>query len=155
MSGFEPLNLEWSGRTVTIRPNRMMGAMQVYERHISPQDFLLIARGGIGAAPAVCCAAYGALLRYAGERVIDDDIYVACRDEGWAGDQSLAITDKLLELQLLRLPPAQREEIMAAGERQAEEGGPEPEKEPEPENPTPAAPASSSKPTRRRSATNG
>jgi hypothetical protein len=142
MSGFEPLELPWKDALYTVKGNRMMGALQVYERHVSPEDFLRIARGGMGAAPAVCSAAYGALLRYASARIADDDIYLACRDAGWADEQSLTIVDKLLELQLLRLPPAQRAEVMAVGEK----ADGEPHREPEPANPTPAAPASSSKP---------
>ncbi len=142
MSGFEALELPWQGRTPTIAANRMMGALQLYERAVGTQDFLALCREGMGAAPAVFSAAYAGLLRYAGERVSDEEVYRACLAESWVGVQSVAIADKLLHLQMLRLPPERRAQIEAASAEAEEKLEGEAGEEAEPENPTPAAQAS-------------
>ena len=165
MSGFEPLELKWGGVTYTIAPHKMMGALQRFERAITPQDFMLLTEGGMGAAPSVCASAYGALLRYAGARVSDQDVYLACRDEEaelpWAGETAAAVMDTIVHLQMLRLPPKERERIEAAIDEAAGDADKEADTaermaaEPEPANPTNAAPASSKQPTKRQSAADG
>ncbi len=134
MSGFDPIVLEWGGRSWTIEPHKMMGALQIYERAVTPQDFQLLAAGGMAAAPAVVSAAYGALLRYAGARVGDDEVFLKCRQETFTGEKSMAIMDRLVDLQWLRIDPAERERIRAELERQQPGSG----EETKPENPPPA-----------------
>lgn len=162
MSGFEPLELKWGGRTYAIQPHRMMGALQKFERAMTPQDFTLLAQGAMGAAPAVCSGAYGSLLRYAGARdVSDTDIFEACREEHFTGEKSMAVIDTLLELQVLHLPSRDRERIKAQIEDAASDPEREAEaaeraaKEPDSENPTQTPPASSKQPSRQRSAADG
>lgn len=104
---FQDVELEWSDRIYTIKSHRVMGAIYKIENIITLQEFQEYASRG--AAPiAKLCGAYGAVLRYAGAKVDDDEIYdMAFRGE----DTQEAITAAILNLITLMLPPHAREKL--------------------------------------------
>lgn len=173
MNGFDPIELVWDGRTHAIPANRVMGAVQVYEKAMTAHQmedisvdidkiFWQLVTRGMAAIPGTCAHVYGRLLRYAGVSAADSEVFTACREEGWAGELSAKVEDVMREIHLLRLPPKTREQMErllgglleeASEETQAAEE--KAAKEPETGNPPDAAEASSTTPSNQPSAANG
>lgn len=71
---FEPVTLTWKNVEYVIPPNRVLRAIAIIEDVIPMQE--LIANGEKGTAPiAKIACAFGAVLRYAGAKVTDDEVY--------------------------------------------------------------------------------
>lgn len=139
MSVFDDIRLHWQGRDYVIRSNRVMGAIARIEDHLTIAELQQYSERNT-APLAKIAMAYGAVLRYAGARVDDDEVY-----EGLfaADDSSEVIMASLQTLLTMMVPPS----ALVSGS----DGSGEPPKG----NSKPAAARSSKKPTRRRSASGG
>lgn len=117
---FEPINLEWHGKPVSIPANRVLGAIATIEgvmTYNELQDFAM--RGAYPAARVA--AAYGALLRYAGEVVTDEQVYA-----GLFADEEATelVVGSMRLLMMLMIPPSLRvgkqvKPVLAPGENPA------------------------------------
>lgn len=110
MSGvFQDIELEWNDRIYTIKSNRVMGAIYRIEDIITLQEFQEYALKGT-APIGKLCGAYGAVLRYAGAPIKDEDVY----DLMFRGDNAQeAILEAVLNLISLMLPMHAREKLDA------------------------------------------
>lgn len=124
---WEPTVLTWNGRDYTISANSTMGAIARVEDHITL--FELIAAGSSGKPPlAKIAQAYGSLLRYAGARVTDLEVYSAMfgRESGEDGMTVQVAIQALNSLQLLMMPPEMRAKASAGAEVADENPTPSP-----------------------------
>lgn len=114
---FEPVTIDWKGKPVIIPASRLLGAIAAVEEAITFNELLGFSQRG--AYPAARIAqAYGALLRYAGESVTDNEIY-----EGIFGDEAATstVTYSMQVLMMLMVPPKMRNSkveapVLAPGE---------------------------------------
>lgn len=127
MGVFQDIELEWEDRVYTIKSHRVMGAIYRIEDIITLQEFQKYAVKGT-APIGKLCGAYGAVLRYAGANVKDEDVYdLVFKGDGAAEE----VTAAILNLISMMLPPHAREqlesydpstdgvEVVASGNRKA------------------------------------
>lgn len=138
MAVFSDIALEWGGKTYPIPADRVMKAIAVVEEHITLPEFLLVSVGR-QVSVSKLCAAYGALLRYAGARVSDEEVYESVFK---GGDLQGTIIRSVNEIMQLMIPPATRAALDSPGEAGQETS---------PGNSPATTAASSSKRTKRRS----
>lgn len=144
---FPPVELEWRGRFYTVQPHRVMGLLVALERHVSLGE--IHAYSLRGASPvATFCQAYGAMLRYAGAHVRDEDVFAFAMHDG----HFQAVADAIKELTWLMIPPAERARLREAAASGEEIAAPEAEIA---EGNAPPAAAGSKRPTKRQSAKAG
>jgi len=74
MAIFDDWTLEWEEKQYTIPANRILGAIGTAEEFITLPELAAAAETGKIKFSKVACA-YGAVLRYAGARVTDEDVY--------------------------------------------------------------------------------
>lgn len=75
MGAFDDVHLEWKGKKLLLRSDRVLGGLARVESVITlPELSLYVSRGT--APPAKLSMAYGALLRYVGQDVTDDEVYL-------------------------------------------------------------------------------
>jgi hypothetical protein len=99
---FKPVEIDWKGKPIIIPASRLLGAIASVEEVITFNELLGFSRRG--AYPAARIAqAYGALLRYAGEIVTDEDVY-----GGIFGDEAntVTVTGSMQLLLMLMVPPS-------------------------------------------------
>jgi hypothetical protein len=132
MGVFDDISFEWAGHTYALKSDRVLGAIARIEDVVT---FAELARVGSGKSVplAKLAMAYGAVLRYAGAKVTDDEVYAGILSSGNAGTVIAAVTTLLS----MMIPPGSIAET----------------KEPPKGKAAPAASNSSRKPTRSRSAT--
>ena len=142
MGAFTDIELAWGGTIYTIRGQRVMGALSRIEDVITMPE--LQAYSARGTYPlAKLCSAYAAVLKYAGARVSDEDIY----EMAFSGEaEQEAVIMGVMNLMKMMVPASARAKMEAA---MSEVGSTE---EPDSGNSQPAEAASSKKPTKRRSA---
>lgn len=135
---FTDIELEWDGRVYTIPPRKVMGAIARIEDIITLGE--LQRYGERETLPiSKLCMAFGAVLRYAGAQVKDDEIYEAI----FAGqEEQQAITEAVVNLMQMMLPPSVRANLDVDNAAQGQASG---------NSPAAAKPASSKRPSRRRS----
>ncbi len=115
---FQEITLVWAGREYRIPPDQVMPAIAIVEDHVLLGDVVQAARRG--AVPlAKLSRAFGAVLRFAGARVSDDEVYAGMFKRGSQRDAAEAAVNTLLTMMI---PP---EQLLAAG---AAEGGAAPGK---------------------------
>jgi hypothetical protein len=138
MGAFDAVTLSWEGRDHTIPANRVLGAIARIEDVVTLEE--LSRYGERGTMPlAKLAMAYGAVLRYAGANVKDDEVFTGMFSDGQK--QSDLVT-ALMSLLTMMLPPGSIEE----------NGGNPGEATPNPpQGARLAAAASSRRPTKRRS----
>lgn len=78
---FDPIKLEWSGKTITIPANRVMQAIATVEDIVTLVELTDMFQRGAPKYSRIAMA-YGALLRFGGMEIKDEDIYTALFDEG-------------------------------------------------------------------------
>lgn len=88
MSRFDDIKLGWNGRDYKIPANRVLGAIMRIEDITTLQELALCARREQVPLGKVA-SAYGAVLRYAGADVEDDDVYAGMFSD--AGTQLSAV----------------------------------------------------------------
>lgn len=114
---FKPIELEWHGKPVVIPANRALGAIATVEGIITGQEIQgFLQRGGYPAARVA--QAFGALLRYAGETVTDDEVYRGLFNDGPKTERTVGSMNLLL---MMMIPPdmlngAIKEPVLAPGE---------------------------------------
>jgi hypothetical protein len=115
MGVFSDIEMVWAGKTYTIKSYRVMGLIAQIEDVITfPEIAAFMQRRT--APMARLCQGYAAALKYAGARVVADDILAAVYDD--PGKQ-MVVLKAVAGLLTLPLPAAQRAEFeraMAAAE---------------------------------------
>jgi hypothetical protein len=116
MGVFSDIELVWAGNVHTIRSHKVMGAIARIEDIITMPE--LRAFAGRGTAPvAKLCSAYATVLRYAGARVTDEEVY----EVAFSGEQEQeAVIHGVLNLMKMMVPASARARLEAA---MAEAGG--------------------------------
>lgn len=129
MGAFDDIKLTWADKEYVIPANRVLGAVARIEDVITLTE--LSRFGGRNTAPmAKIAMAFGAVLRYAGATITDDEVY----GQMFTGEnRAQQIVDSVSVLISMMVPPVR-------------------EGEPSQGNAVPAASTSSKKPTRPRSA---
>lgn len=128
MSAFEPITLTWDGAEYVIPANRVMMAIARIEGHITLAEMSTWADRSKVRVSALA-AAYGDVLRFAGAKVADEDVYVGMFSNGMEG-----VMDAMQAMMIMMIPPSALEAKKTPGKKQ------------------PAPSVSSGKPSRRRSA---
>ncbi len=100
---FIPVELVWKDHTYTILPDRVLGAIAVIEGHLTMSELAQEAQSG-HLRLARLSRTFGALLRYAGSRVTDDEIYAELF-RGEPGEVRQRIIDSVNILMALMVPP--------------------------------------------------
>lgn len=101
MGIFDDISLDWGGRTYTIKSHRVMGAILRVEDVITLYELWRYTERE--AVPqAKLAAAYGSVLRYAGAKVSDEEIY----DGMFASASQQQILDSINLLLTMMLPPS-------------------------------------------------
>jgi hypothetical protein len=100
---FAPVELTWADQTYTIPPDRVLGAVAVVEEHLTMAELAQEAQTG-RMRIARLSRAFGALLRYAGARISDDEVYTGMF-EGGPGTIRDRIIAGVNTLMALMVPP--------------------------------------------------
>lgn len=94
MGVFQDIKLEWNGEAFTVPSNRVMGAIAIIEEHVTLKE--LYESVGRGTAKlSKLASAYGGVLRYAGAKVQDEDVYAGMFDSKAAENVSAAVAGLL------------------------------------------------------------
>jgi hypothetical protein len=100
---FAPVELMWADQTYVILPDRILGAVAVVEEHLTMAELAQEAQSG-RMRLARLSRAFGALLRYAGARITDDEVYTGL----FEGDP-IAVRERIImgvnTLMALMVPP--------------------------------------------------
>jgi hypothetical protein len=140
MGAFDAVTLAWAGSEYVIPSNRVMGAIARIEDVVTLEE--LGRYGERGTMPiAKLAMAYGAVLRYAGARVEDEDVFTGMFSDG---QKQSDIVTAMMSLLGMMLPP-----------HALQSGDDPPAANPPSRQAGQAAAASSRKPTRRPSAPDG
>lgn len=97
---FENISLTWDGAKVTIPGNRVLGAITRVEEVITLQELTQYANKAVVPMGRIATA-YGAVLRYAGVEVDDDDVYVGL----FKGQADTAVVLTAVNMLLLMMVP--------------------------------------------------
>jgi len=132
MGVFKDIELEWRGSKLTIPANRVMGAIALIEESITLKEiFEAGAKGKVKLSKI--SAAYGSVLRYAGAKVDDEEVYAGM----FAGESSAAAASAAVTGLLSMMVPPGGMGVASGGKSK------------------PAAVPSSKKPSKQRSAPGG
>jgi hypothetical protein len=101
---FAPVELTWADQSYVIPPDRVLGAVAVVEEHLTMAELAQEAQTG-RMRLARLSRAFGALLRYAGGRITDDEVYAGIF-EGDPGAVRERIVTGVNTLMALMVPPA-------------------------------------------------
>jgi len=103
MKVFDDVTFEWDGKPYTIPANKLLGAIARVENVVTIGELLetQTTRGTVKM--AVLARAFGELLRYAGCKVTDDEVYL-----GMFGGNSGAAQAALMAVIGLMVPPSVR-----------------------------------------------
>lgn len=105
MGIFEPVVLTWNGQEYEIAPDRLMGAIASIEDIITLKEVGEYAMKG-DAPIAKLSMAYGKVLRYAGCKVKDDEIYGAM----FSNANSTSVLGCINALLAMMIPPRRDED---------------------------------------------
>jgi hypothetical protein len=110
MGAFTDIELDWGGKVYTIQAHRVMGAIARIEDIITLPE--LQAYSARGTYPlAKLCTAFATVLKYAGARVTDEEIYeMAFSGEG----AQEAVINGVLHLMQMMVPASARAKMDAA-----------------------------------------
>lgn len=143
MSIFENITLEWGGKQFVVPSNRVMGAIARVEEVVTLKELSEFAQAPGGAKFAKLAMAYGTLLRYAGAKIEDEEIYRGLFRRNDDQDVSSTLYASISGLLAMMVPP----DVLTSGvsEEETPSGG----------KSTPAAARSSQRPTKQRSESGG
>lgn len=106
---FDDVTLTWGGVDYTIPSNKMMGAIARIEDHVTMPELQQF--GQRGTIPlSRLAAAFAAVLRYAGCKVSDEDVYEAMFD----GDQAQSMVQSTTTLMGMMVPRKARDRYLTA-----------------------------------------
>ncbi len=101
MGAFDAVTLAWAGSNYVIPSNRVMGAIARIEDVVTLEE--LGRYGERGTMPiAKLAMAYGAVLRYAGAKVEDEDVFTGMFSDG---QKQSDIVTAMMSLLSMMLPP--------------------------------------------------
>jgi hypothetical protein len=103
MSIFNPIKMAWHGKDITVPANQVLGAIAVVEEVIPMDQVAAIVFNRTRINVAKISQAYGALLRYAGQEVSDEDVFIAMFDSSEKLEQA---REAMKALALIVMPPA-------------------------------------------------
>ena len=118
MAIFADMKLGWNGTDYVIPADRMLGAVAVIEEHMTFHEMFALVRQG---KPSLVTLSrtWGAVLRYAGAKVTDDEVYVGM----FAGPTvSERVIEAINTLLLIMMPPSA---VAAANAERAASGNPQ------------------------------
>jgi hypothetical protein len=101
---FVPVELKWGDKTHTISPDKVLGAIAVIEEHITMAELAEEAQAR-RLKVARLARTFGALLRYAGSRVTDDEVYVELF-RGEPEEVKQRMFESINTLMALMIPPS-------------------------------------------------
>lgn len=103
MNRFDDVRLEWNGKEYVIPSDSVMGAICRIEDVITLIELIRFKSRGANPQGKIA-AAYGAVLRYAGANVKDEDVYFGMFKG--SGPEAIATTQRSIEMLLeMMLPP--------------------------------------------------
>lgn len=114
---FDPVVLVWDGREFEIPARRVMGAIHRVERHITfneMQDYAERETAPLG----ILASAYASVLRYAGCKVTDEQVYEGMFEDG---ESVMMVINAVNNLLMMMLPAKARNRAMKALEEGEEE----------------------------------
>lgn len=95
MALFEPITLGWQGKEYTIAPDRILRLIAQVESELTYAELYQFSIRG-GAPLAKLSMSFGLMLRYAGAKVTDEEIYNQLLTGG--AEEILSITQSLLAM---------------------------------------------------------
>lgn len=114
-SVFEDIKLEWRGEPYVIPANRVLGAIARVEEFFTLGELTRDARDRNSVPMSKLASAYGAVLRYAGASVTNEEVY----EELFQKTSAPLITSAIQGLLMMMIPPsALRREAEAADKRE-------------------------------------
>lgn len=120
MGAFDDIALDWDGKTYTIPANKVMGAIARIEDVMTLGELLAYVERETAPFGKIS-AAYAAVLRYAGCRVTDDDVYagIFAADKKPAEVQTIVITSltTLLAMMMPKQPATADKESLPGNRR--------------------------------------
>lgn len=120
MALFEEVKLEWGGKEFAIAPDRVMRAIALVEEIVTIPELAREMQSGEFRC-ARLAEAYAALLRYAGARASQEEVY-AVLFPSLGGDQTLRIASAVMTLLSMMVPPAAWKKTASAEEAGASPG---------------------------------
>lgn len=108
---FDPIEVEWDGREYRIPPHKVMGAIHRVERYITFPEIVEYAERSAIPMGALS-SAYAAVLRYAGAKVTDAEVYESLIQT----DDPDEIMEFVQNLLAMMLPKSARRKIEKAQE---------------------------------------
>lgn len=121
---FKEIEIVWFDQTFIIPPDRVLRAIAVVEEHLTIGDLARESQTGT-LRLARMASAWGALLRFCGSRITDDEVYVSL----FAGDDAevrARMFDSVSTLLALMVPPQPQQpqgEVAAASAGKRRAGG--------------------------------
>ena len=112
MSIFQEIVLEWAGQEYKIAPDKVMGAIATIEDIVTLKEIGEYAQRGNPSISKIAMA-YGAVLRYAGAKIRDDEVYAGM----FSGESSSSAMSSISNLLMMMIPPAA---VKSQGKDQAE-----------------------------------
>lgn len=112
MAIFQTIELFWDGEPYVIPPERVLGAVAEIEEIVTLPDLLTMLGGKM--TMAKLSRAYGVLLRYAGAKLTDDEVYGGLVKRGETFEQMQTACMALLGVMI---PPESLREAPASGNR--------------------------------------
>lgn len=100
---FEDIRLEWGGEEFVIPSDRVMGAIMRVEEHVTLAELHEDAAKRRTVRMGRLASAYGSLLRYAGARVSDDEVYAGMFS---GAEKSEATMTAMQGLMMMMVPPS-------------------------------------------------
>lgn len=110
MAVFQEIRLSWDGREFVIPAERVLGAIAEVEEVVTLPEILMMMGGKM--TMAKLSRAYGALLRYAGASLSDDEVYGGLIKHGKTFEQ---MKTACVALCGLMIPPDKLTEAPASG----------------------------------------
>ena len=113
---FSDIEVEWNGDIYTIKSHRVMGAISRIEDVITMPELQVYASKGTAPVGKLCMA-FGSVLRYAGAKVKDEDVY----GKLFAGEeQQQAIMMSITNIMKMMMPASVRAKLEAVQNGEAE-----------------------------------
>jgi hypothetical protein len=118
MKIFEDVTLTWKGQDHTIESTRVMGAIAKIEEVITLKELGEYANKG-DAPMAKLAMAFGSVLRYAGAKVSDDEVYAGM----FSGESGASVMQSLSSLLTMMIPPNAFQNKKQGNDQAAPTGG--------------------------------
>ena len=118
MRVFEDVNLAWKGREYKIESTKVMGAIAKIEEVITLKELGEYANRG-DAPMAKLAMAFASVLRYAGAKVGDDEVYAGM----FSGESGASVMESLSSLLAMMIPPNALQSKKEGNDQAAPTGG--------------------------------